>query len=200
MLQALLKNYNLVLASKSPRRQALLKEMGLDFEIITKDTNESFPAHLSGPEIVLYLCKHKSEAFSTDELPADFLLITADTIVLAGNQVLNKAADSEEALAMLSKLSGEKHQVITAVCLRNKNRTQAFYDLTEVHFGPISRDEMNWYVDNYKPFDKAGAYGIQEWIGLVGIESINGSYFNVVGLPTFKLFQELKQFTNQQDE
>jgi septum formation protein len=200
MLQELLKKYKIVLASKSPRRQALLKDMGLDFEIITKDTEESFPAQLSGHEIVLHLCKRKAEAFSADELPADFLLITADTIVIADDQVLNKAADKQEAIDMLTSLSDRKHQVITGVCLRDKLRLRAFYELTEVSFGPVSRNEMIWYVDNYKPFDKAGAYGIQEWIGLIGIESIKGSYFNVVGLPTFKLFHELKQFANEQDE
>ncbi len=200
MLQELLKKHKVVLASKSPRRQALLKDMGLDFEVITKDTEESFPAHLSGHEIVLHLCKRKAEAFSADELPADFLLIAADTIVLVDDQVLNKATDKQEAMHMLTSLSGRKHQVITGVCLRDKLRLKAFYELTEVNFGPISRDEIIWYVDNYKPFDKAGAYGIQEWIGLVGVESINGSYFNVVGLPAHKLFQELKQFVNEQYE
>ncbi len=187
----------MVLASKSPRRQALLKDMGFDFEIITKDTDESFPAHLSGHEIVLHLCKRKAEAFSADELPADFLLIAADTIVLVNDQVLNKATEKQEAFDMLKSLSGRKHQVITGVCLRDKSRFKTFYDLTEVRFGSLSNDEINWYIDNYKPFDKAGAYGIQEWIGLVGIESIHGAYFNVVGLPTFKLFNELKQFVKQ---
>lgn len=197
MLKQLLSAYTVILASRSPRRHELLHGMDVDYKVITKETDESFPENLKGHEIALYLCKRKAEAFAPHELPDNYLLITADTIVLAADTVLNKAESREEAIQMLLLLSGRKHLVITGVCLRKAGEQTSFYDTSEVHFGPLSRAEIEWYVDRYKPYDKAGSYGIQEWIGYVGIESVTGSYFNVMGLPTFKLYHELKHFAGK---
>jgi septum formation protein len=194
MLQLLLKDYQLVLASKSPRRHELLKGMDLDFIILVKDVDESYPDHLKPDEIASFLCQQKSNAFGHKELPDNYLLITADTIVVVNGMILNKAHNPGEANQMLSTLQGRAHEVITGVCLRSRDRLRVFTDSSEVLFGKLTDEEISWYVDNYKPYDKAGAYGIQEWIGYVGIETVRGSYFNVMGLPTFKLFHELKMF------
>lgn len=193
-----LHDYQIVLASKSPRRHALLKEMGLTFTVQTKNTHEQFPEKLVGAAIVQHLCEQKADAFTQDELPENFLLITADTIVVAHGEVLNKAADAVEATAMLHKLSGRRHSVITGVGLRSSNQQRFFYDEAEVRFARLQQDEIQYYVQHFQPFDKAGAYGIQDWIGLIGIEAIKGSYFTVMGLPTFKLWQELKRFVKHQ--
>ncbi len=192
-----LQNYQIILASKSPRRHSLLKEMGLAFSVQTKNTGEKFPPKLQGAEIVQYLCKQKADAFKQEDLPQNFLLITADTIVTAHGEVLNKAADAAEATDMLQKLSGCSHRVITGICLRSSDKQQFFYDEAEVQFAKLLPDEIQYYVQQFQPFDKAGAYGIQEWIGLIGIEAIKGSYFTVMGLPTFQLWQELKHFIKQ---
>ncbi len=197
MLIDSLRSYHIVLASKSPRRHELLRGMGIEFSIITKEVDESFPDHLSPDEIADFLCRQKAKAFNSDILPPDYLLITADTIVVVGDLVLNKAANRQEAISMLELLSGKTHQVITGICLKHKVHQSSFTEMSEVSFGRLSRDEICWYVDRYQPYDKAGAYGIQEWIGYIGIEKVNGSYFNVVGLPTFRLFNELKKFVNE---
>ena len=203
MLKEKLRKYNIILASKSPRRQFLLKELGLDFEIRTKDTDESFPKKLKGKQIALYLCKKKAEAFKGELQPND-LLITADTIVWINNKVLNKPADYNEAVKMLKLLSGKMHTVYTGVCIgclspsrggahavAGEVRLRAFVTFTKVFFKKLSAKEIDFYIRNYKPYDKAGAYGAQEWIGYIGVEKIIGSYFNVMGLPVKELYEHL---------
>jgi len=188
-----LKNYHIILASQSPRRHQMLKELGLDFKIQTKDVEEVYPDHLKGEEIPVYLAKLKAEAFVLD-LNEKELVITADTIVCVDDMVLGKPKDREDAVNMLKTLSGRSHQVISGVCLKSKEKEASFSTTTHVHFKELSLEEIDYYIDNYKPFDKAGAYGIQEWIGFVGIDGIEGSYFNVVGLPIQRLYQELSKF------
>ncbi|MFA8436451.1 MAG: Maf-like protein [Marinifilaceae bacterium] len=188
-----LKKYNIILASQSPRRHQMLKELGLTFEIRTKDVEEVYPEHLEAEEVPVYLAELKAEAFVSD-LQDDELVITADTVVCLGDQILGKPADRQEAFDMIRGLSGCSHRVISGVCLMSKEKKVAFPAITHVHFKELSDEEINYYIDTYKPFDKAGAYGIQEWIGFVGIDSIEGSYFNVVGLPIQRLYEELKKF------
>ncbi|MRT94007.1 Maf-like protein [Ancylomarina sp. 16SWW S1-10-2] len=188
-----LKDYQLILASQSPRRHQMLKELGLDFKIQTKDVEEVYPDHLKGEEIPIYLAKLKAEAFVLDMNEKE-LVITADTIVCVDDMVLGKPKDRDDAVNMLKTLSGRSHQVISGVCLKSKNKEVSFSTTTHVHFKKLSLEEIDYYIDNYKPFDKAGAYGIQEWIGFVGIDGIEGSYFNVVGLPIQRLYQELSDF------
>ena len=186
-------NKKIILASQSPRRHFLLKELGFDFEIVSKDIPEDFPADLKREEIPLYLCQLKAKAFES-ELLSDSLLITADTIVWINDRVLNKPKDKNDAIKMLQMLSGAMHEVITAVCLKTKEKAITFFDLTQVYFKKLSMEEIEFYIDNFQPYDKAGAYGAQEWIGYVGIEKIEGSYFNVMGLPIQKLYEKLNQF------
>jgi septum formation protein len=185
-----IKNYQIILASKSPRRQHLLKELGLHFEVRTKDTDESFPPHLQGAEIPEFLSKKKAEAFEK-ELKPDELLITADTVVWIENQVLNKPEDHADAVSMLRLLSGKMHQVFTGVCLKTTQMTRVFSAETKVYFKDLSDAEIEHYITHSKPFDKAGSYGAQDWIGLVGVKRIEGTYFNVMGLPMHELYQEL---------
>lgn len=189
-----LKSYQVVLASKSPRRQELLRGMGLDFTVMTKETPEIFSATLSPEKVPAFLSRQKSMAFAQEELPASFLLITADTIVLAGNEILGKPVDRDDALRMLGMLSGKRHHVVTGVTVRSVSRSKTFSAKSAVRFAEIDADEMAYYVDRYRPYDKAGSYGIQEWIGYVGISGLNGSFYNVMGLPTRRLYQVLKQF------
>lgn len=193
MLKEKLSKYNLILASKSPRRQFLIKELGLDFEILTKDVDESFPKKLKGKNITLYLSKKKAEAFRNELKPND-LLITADTIVWINNKVLNKPSDFMEAVKMLKLLSGKMHTVYTGVTLMSALKQKTFFAETKVFFKKLSEKEIDFYVTNYKPYDKAGAYGAQEWIGYVGVKKIIGSYFNVMGLPVKELYEELVKF------
>ncbi|MDE5421229.1 Maf-like protein [Ancylomarina sp. DW003] len=188
-----LKDYQLILASQSPRRHQMLKELGLDFKIQTKDVEEVYPDHLKGEEIPVYLAKLKAEAFVLDMNEKE-LVITADTIVCVDDMVLGKPKDRADAVKMLKMLSGRSHQVISGVCLKSKEKEATFSTTTHVHFKELNLEEIDYYIDNYKPFDKAGAYGIQEWIGFVGIDGIEGSYFNVVGLPIQRLYQELSKF------
>lgn len=187
-----LEKKKIVLASKSPRRQELLRGLGVDFELRTKEVEEDFPSHLQGGEIAMYLANKKADAFLND-LASDELVITADTIVWVDGQVLNKAADKAEAQAMLRLLSGKTHEVITGVCLTTIQRRIAFTDVTEVTFAVLSDDEIDFYIEQYKPFDKAGAYGIQEFIGYIGVTQLKGSYFNVVGLPIQRVYAGLKE-------
>lgn len=187
-------NYKIILASNSPRRQELLRLMGIEFQIRVKPVDECFPDDLTPDEVALYLCEKKAMAFDRSELKMGELLITADTIVCLENEIMNKPEDRSHAIEMLQKLSGKKHQVITGVALRSLEKMTSFTVSTDVVFKELFDDEISFYVDNYKPFDKAGAYGIQEWIGFVGIERIDGSYFNVVGLPTARLYRELNDF------
>ncbi|HVA98223.1 MAG TPA: Maf family nucleotide pyrophosphatase, partial [Bacteroidia bacterium] len=171
----------------------LLKDLGLDFIIQTKEVDESFSETLQREEIPLYLCRKKAAAFQSD-LKSNSLLITADTIVWVDNQVLNKPENYEDAIRMLKMLSGKMHEVITAVCLKSKNKTIDFFVKTNVFMKNFTNEELDYYITTYKPYDKAGAYGAQEWIGYIGIEKIEGSYFNVMGLPLKELYEELQQF------
>jgi len=182
-----------ILASQSPRRQFLLKDAGLNFEVRVKEVEEVFSPTLKREEIPLYLCELKANAFE-GEIPKDTIVITADTVVWINDKVLNKPLSPEEAIEMLKLLSGKKHEVITAVCLRSRDKSSSFYAVTEVYFKQLTTEEINFYVNTYKPFDKAGAYGAQEWIGYVGVEKIVGSYFNVMGLPVKELYEELLNF------
>jgi septum formation protein len=179
----------IILASKSPRRQELLKLMDLEYRLILKDVDESYPAHLKPEEIAVYIARKKAEAF--DEVISDEVVLTADTIVSVEGIILGKPDTPAHAVEMLKLLSGKVHQVITGVCLLHKHHYHSFFDVSDVYFRHLGDEEIRNYVDQYKPMDKAGSYGIQEWIGLTGIERINGSYTNVVGLPTEKLYREL---------
>ena len=186
-------NKKIILASKSPRRQQLLKDLGWEFTILTKDIDESFPNHLKREEVALYLCEHKANAF-VEELSEDTIVITADTIVCLDDLIINKPEDAQEAYAMLRKLSGRKHDVYTGVCISSGTKRTSFFVQSSVYFKQLSDDEINHYIEHYKPFDKAGAYGIQEWIGFIGIEKIEGSYFNVMGLPIKQVYEAVMQF------
>ena len=188
-----LKKKPLILASKSPRRQYLLNELGLQFEVRTKEVDESFPANLKAQEIPLYLCKKKADAFN-NELNENTIVITADTIVWIDGQVLNKPENFDDAVRMLKLLSGKMHEVYTGVCLRSKEKTKSFYALTKVYFKTLSQEEIEYYINNYNPYDKAGSYGAQEWLGYIAIEKIEGTYFNVMGLPIKELYEELLAF------
>ncbi len=188
-----LKKYKLILASKSPRRQQLLKNLGLDFEIRTKELDEYFPEELGMTAIPEFLAQLKADAMK-DTLQDDEILITADTIVWKDANVLGKPKTREEAIEMLKDLSGNQHQVITGMHLQSTQKKVTFHAVTEVWFDELTDDEISFYVDTYKPYDKAGAYGIQEWIGYVGINKIEGSFYNVMGLPVHKLYQYLKEF------
>ncbi|WP_162053876.1 Maf-like protein [Pontibacter pamirensis] len=180
----------LLLASNSPRRKELLAGLGLDFQIKVKEVHEDFPDHLKRAEVAEYLASHKADAYQHD-LQHEVLL-TADTIVCLEDRILNKPANYEEAFEMLSALSGTSHEVITGVCVLMKEQKAVFHDSTKVYFKKLTKAEIDYYIRNYQPFDKAGAYGIQEWIGMIGIERIEGSYFNVMGLPVEKLYAQLK--------
>jgi septum formation protein len=186
-------NYQLILASQSPRRQHLLKELGLDFEIQVKAVDEVYPPHLLRQEIPMYLSKLKADAFATD-LKLGQLVITADTIVWLNEAVLGKPIDYNDAFTMLKNLSGNMHTVYTGVCLKSVEKEKSFWASTDVYFKNLSDAEIKYYLENYKPYDKAGSYGIQEWIGYIGIKRIEGSYFNVMGLPIQKLYDELQIF------
>jgi len=189
MLREKLKNYNVILASGSPRRQQFFKELDLEFKIQIKEIEEKFPKHLKGTEITDFLANLKSQAFTN--LTEKDLLITSDTIVWLENKALGKPKNKQEAYTMLKELSGKKHEVITSISIRNNNFQKIINDITVVYFKEISDKEITYYINNYNPYDKAGAYGIQEWIGFIAIDKMEGSYFNVVGLPVHKLFKEL---------
>ncbi len=189
-----LKKYHIILASKSPRRQELLRGMGVDFEILTKETPENYPADLLLEEVPKYLSLQKSLAFNDDELPADYLLITSDTVVICEGEILGKPKNREDATRMLQLLSGKTHHVVTGVTVRSAKKTESFAVRSNVTFAQLDDEEIDYYIEHCKPFDKAGAYGIQEWIGYVGISGLEGSFYNVMGLPTRKLYQCLKDF------
>jgi len=194
MLFEKLKGHTLILASKSPRRQELMKLAGFSF-LTSAGTGvvETYPEGLSGEEIAAYLAEMKSEAYPKDPAENE-IIITADTIVWQAGTVLHKPADMYEAAKILRRLSDAEHSVYTGVCLRSATRKRTFVAGTEVVFGHISDAEINYYIQHYKPLDKAGAYGIQEWIGFIGVEAIRGSYFNVMGLPLHQLYRELEKF------
>ena len=189
-----LNGQHLILASQSPRRQYLLKELGFDFEILEPKVNEVYPEGLNPVGIARYLAELKAGCFNSEELDDRCIVITADTIVVLGNEILGKPSGHDGAVAMLQKLSGRKHDVITAVCLRSKKKKHVFHVLSSVFFRELSLQEIEFYIRNFKPFDKAGAYGIQEWIGYIGIDRIEGSFFNVMGLPVKELYEELLRF------
>lgn len=186
-----LKKYKVILASGSPRRRELLSGLGVDYMIkVLPDVNEAYPETLKGEDIPLYIAREKAEAYLKG-IESDELIITADTIVWLDNEVLGKPTDERQAKVMLRMLSGKTHHVITGVCLTTSEFQKSFTTTTEVTFAKLSEEEIDYYVEKYCPLDKAGAYGIQEWIGFVGVEAINGSYFNVMGLPIQKLYKEL---------
>lgn len=193
MLVGIPDHYSFILASRSPRRQQLLRELGLKFEVVIKDYEEKYPHNLKGAEIVKYLARRKSQHF-INEIGDNQIVITADTIVWCNNMVLDKPTNHKEAFDILKIISGNTHDVITGICLLSNIDQRVFSETTKVTFEPLSEEEINYYIDNFKPYDKAGAYGIQEWIGLAGISRIEGSYFNVMGLPVQKLYEELKIF------
>ncbi len=192
MLNNITSNYRVTLASKSPRRQQLIKEILPDFTIEVREVEEVYPDHLKNEEIVMYLSQLKSEAF--DDLAHDQLLITADTIVCFDDEVLGKPKDEKEAFAMLEKLSGNTHTVYSGVTLKTLQKSSTFCDATEVTFYPLTAEEINHYIHTCKPFDKAGSYGIQEWMGYVGIQKMEGEFYNVMGLPLHRLYRELQSF------
>lgn len=179
------------LASKSPRRKELLQLMGLDYELFLKEVDESFPSDLSLDQVAVYIANKKADAFEPQD---DGVIITADTVVVLGNEILGKPVDRADAIQMLEKLNGNMHLVITGVSLKTAEETISFSDTTEVYFKKLSLADIEFYVDKYEPYDKAGSYGIQEWIGLVAIEKIVGSYTNVMGLPTEKLYDKLRPY------
>ena len=186
--------WSIILASNSPRRKELLAELGIDYEVRTlPDIDESYPAHLQGGDIPLYISKEKADAYKPMLQPGE-LIITADTIVWLNGEVLGKPHDREDAISMLHKLSGKTHEVFTGVTLTTTEKQHSFYAETKVSFAQLSDEEIVYYVDKYQPFDKAGSYGVQEWIGFIGVERIEGSYFNVMGLPVQRLYRELKNF------
>lgn len=187
-----LKKYRIILASNSPRRKELLSGLGVEYEIRTlPDVDESYPDALQGGDIPLYIAREKAAAYR-ELLKPDELMITADTIVWLDGRVLGKPRDREDALQMLRDMSGRTHEVFTGVCLTTTVWQRSFTSQTEVRFAALTEDEIEWYVDKYQPMDKAGAYGVQEWIGYVGVEYIAGSYFNIMGLPVQRLYRELK--------
>ena len=189
MLRAKLKDYNVILASKSPRRQQFFKDLDIDFTIQLKEVEEIYPKELKGVEITDFLADLKSNAFT--DLSEKDILITSDTIVWLESKALGKPKDANDAFKMLRALSGKKHEVITSISIKSKSFQKIINDITTVSFKELSDEEIIYYIKNYKPFDKAGAYGIQEWIGFIAIDNIDGSYFNVVGLPVHKLYKEL---------
>lgn len=194
MLYETLQRYDIVLGSASPRRKYLLEEMGLRFRVMVNSTiEESWPQDLSKEEIPVYLARLKA-GHILETVPENTLLITADTIVWMENEVINKPDGREDAIRMLKRLSGNMHEVLTGVCLRSAGREHTFCASSLVWFAMLSNEEIAYYVDHYRPFDKAGAYGIQDWIGYIGVEKIEGSYFNVMGLPLQRMYHELKIF------
>lgn len=189
----ILKKYKVILASNSPRRKDLLAGLGVDYEVRTLlDVDETYPDTLKGADIPLFIAKEKANAYLNMMKPGE-LMITADTIVWLDEKVLGKPKDREDAMCMLRTMSGRTHEVFTGVCLTTTEWQRSFTAQTEVRFAELSEEEITYYVDTYKPMDKAGAYGVQEWIGFIGVENISGSYYNIMGLPVQRLYKELVQ-------
>ena len=195
MLKDLLKDYEIILASGSPRRHKFFDELEIPVKIDVRPVDEVYPDHLKEEEITDYLAKLKAEAFKEDLKPNQ-VLITSDTIVYNDNIAMGKPEDHDEAVEMIKSLSGKDHEVITSVCFTMAGSQKVLNHTTRVFFTDLSNEEIEYYVKNYKPFDKAGGYAIQEWIGLIGIEKIEGSYFNVVGLPTHLVYKTIKELVN----
>lgn len=185
--------FNIILGSSSPRRNELLKSLGFDFVINPSNADEDYPLNLKGHEIPVFLAEKKASSFNGVLTETD-LLITADTIVWCEGEIFNKPINFEEGKLMLQTLSGKMHEVFTAVCLKSANKQIIFYDATKVYFKKFTNEEIEYYLNKYKPYDKAGSYGVQEWIGYIGIEKIEGSFYNVMGLPVKKLHEELMKF------
>jgi septum formation protein len=184
--------HQLILASSSPRRQYLMREAGFDFTVEKPDVEESFPEELPVEQVARYLANKKAEYFRKDL--HNQIIVTADTVVILDGEIMNKPADRNEAIAMLSRLSGKTHLVMTGVCILSTEKEESFDDTTEVTFRKLTQEEIEFYVDQYKPYDKAGAYGAQDFIGMIAIEKIKGSYFNVMGLPIHKVYEHLKSW------
>jgi len=185
-------NRPLILASSSPRRQFLMKEAGYEFKIVSPEVDESFPSTMAVEEVPTFLAKKKA-AVLRDQITNE-IVVASDTVVILNGQIMNKPLSHQEAFEMLSQLSGKTHIVVTGVCLLSKEKEAVFDDRTEVTFKKLTEAEINFYIEHFKPFDKAGAYGAQDWIGMVAIEKINGSYFTVMGLPMHKVYQSLNTF------
>jgi septum formation protein len=188
-----LKNYHIILASQSPRRQELLRGLNISFEVKVIEVEETYPKGLVGVDIPMYLSEKKANAFN-GLMDENTMMITADTIVWHEGKVFGKPTDRKNATAMLKALSGKTHQVITGVCISTLQKRKVFSVISEVRFASLNSSEIDYYLDNYQPYDKAGSYGVQEWIGFVGVEFIEGSYFNVMGLPIQRLYNELKNW------
>jgi len=186
-------DYHYILASKSPRRQQLLQSLGIDFQVKIREIKEEYPPGLPKEKIPVFLAVLKAQSFLA-ELKPDELLITADTIVWHNGQVMGKPSGKEEASEMLQKLSGKEHQVISGVCLSSADKQKTFYAVSNVQFKTLTLPEIDYYISACSPFDKAGAYGIQEWIGFIGITHIEGSFYNVMGLPVQRLYEEIVRF------
>jgi len=193
MLKEKLQHKNIILASGSPRRQQYFKELDIDFTIQLKEIEEIYPNHLKAEEITNFLAELKASAFN--DLNEKDVLITSDTIVWHENKALGKPKDYQDAFAMLQSMSDKTHEVISSVCFKTNAKTETIFEITKVTFKKLSDEAITYYLDNYKPFDKAGSYGIQEWIGLIGISKIEGSYANVVGMPVDKVYDKLIEFT-----
>ncbi len=188
-----LNKFRIILASRSPRRQQLLNELGLSFEVVARNWTEDYPGHLKGEQIALYVATEKAKRFQS-EVKGNEIVITADTIVWCNNKVLDKPAGRDDAKKILREISGNAHDVITGVCLLSSDKLTSFYSSTRVTFTKLTDEEIDYYIDNFSPYDKAGAYGIQEWIGIAACSHIEGSFFNVMGLPVEQVYHELQKF------
>lgn len=195
MLDKHLKDFDIILGSASPRRKELLAGLDLDFRIVKINADESFDKEMELHRVPVFLAEKKSLEYD-GELKEKEILITADTVVIIQDEILNKPSNKLESFEMLKKLSGNRHEVVTGVCIRSKNKTKSFSDLTAVHFNELSDEEIEYYIKKYQPFDKAGSYGIQEWIGYVAIYGMEGCFYNVMGLPLPRLYHELKLFVD----
>ena len=194
MKQEILRHYKLLLGSKSPRRQELLKALGLHYNLVEIDVDEVYPQHLQGADIARYLCELKADAYDASQMPSDSILVTADTIVWLDGKCIGKPSGKEEAVAMLQLLSGKQHSVYSGICLRSRRRKIVFHAHTKVSFRKLKPEEIAYYVSHHKPFDKAGSYGIQDWIGYIGVTGIEGCYYNVMGFPVQMFYEELEKF------
>lgn len=190
------KNLDIIMASRSSRRHAILRQLDIQFRIAPLDVEESYPADLAVEKVAEYISNIKVEAFPEDRMKDNSIVISADTVVIVNDTILGKPKDEAEAKTMLQMLSGSSHQVITGVSLRSKTKKTSFSSLTQVRFKELTEEEIDYYIYEYQPFDKAGAYGIQEWIGKIGVEWIEGSFYNVMGLPIQMLYKEMCKFTS----
>jgi septum formation protein len=188
-----LNKFRIILASRSPRRQELLRALGLNFEVVFRDWRENYPSHLKGENIAVYVATEKAKTFRSG-IKQNEIIITADTIVWCNNKVLDKPVNKDDAIRILREISGNTHEVITGICLLSVEKQTSFFSSTKVTFEEISEEEIEFYINNFSPYDKAGAYGIQEWIGLAACSHIEGSYFNVMGLPVEQVYHELQKF------